>query len=157
MTSVREICAPGTYDADANTCFTMDMIKHIAKSYNKYISNKSSPSLSTKPNYIDITDDKKYVLKQILDRFKSVCGDDQVCITQQEFMNTIIMNNSNNKEEKIKLGDYVESSLLPVLPDNPTQWLNTTDINNLMKQYENYYSDFHFTGAVARNCIDLSF
>lgn len=146
------ICAPGKLDKENDTCFSMDDVLHIAKCLNDYLNKeRKSGTIYENMEPIQVTGNKKQMIRQILDRFKNVCGSDQKCITRQDFMLKIINNNTS-------LGEKMRKELfLPELPSNPNQWLSTTDINNIMKQYEAYYKDFYFTGAVPLDCTKLSF
>lgn len=146
---LKDVCAPGMYDKENNTCFTDDMVLHMANAYNAYVQEKM-PSM--KP--VHISNNKMQILKQLLERFDEVCHGDQVCLTKQDFMNSIIM---NDHRQGSAAEAFRNRAFRPVLPNKPTEWLSTTDINNIMKQYENVYPDFLFAGAVPRDCTHLDF
>lgn len=145
------ICAPNRYDPEHKTCFNTDQLVEMAKGYNRYITkNKLSPSNVKKIDIslINVKKNKKYLLEELLKRFKQVCGKNQFCLTKQDFMNEIV------KEMR---EDIDNNTFRPEGPKDPSEWLSTIDINNIMKQYENIYSDFKFFGAVPLNCNEISF
>lgn len=145
------VCAPSKYNPKLKSCFTDDQVFLLAKSYNKYISvNNLSVNRVENHNYdpIDLNLDKKSLLKEIHKRFQSVCNGNEACISKQAFMNELV--------DKV----FEELSNKTFRPDGPTkatEWLSTTDINNVMKQYEDIYTEFKFLGAVPLDCNDLEF
>lgn len=145
------VCAPSKYDRKNNTCFSTEDLIEIVKAYNLYISKSKLDPQSIKTfgsaDLIAIKPDKKYLLLELKKRFDNVCSD-QLCWTRQSFMNYI------EKEVKNKIND---NTFRPPGPVDSVQWLSTTDINKIMKQYENVYPDFEFIGAVPLDCNDLSF
>ena len=146
------VCAPQKYDKENNTCFTTEQLVEMVSAYNRYLT-KSKLSPYNKNNFsdadlINIKQNKKYLLLQLMARFKKVCNGDEVCLTQQSFMNEIV------KEMK---EDILNNTFRASGPNDPKEWLSTFDINNIMSQYEKIYPDFKFFGAVPLNCNDLSF
>lgn len=145
-------CAPGKYDSKNDTCFGIDEIIQIAGAYNRYLTkslltpNNINPSQS-KPNFITIKPDKQYLLQQMRNIFSSECGNDDHCLTRREFMREISMEVAKN----------INDSFRTEGPQNNTEWLNTSHIESLMRQYENVLPHFKFMGAVPLNCGDLSF
>jgi len=153
----KKYCAPGTYDSKNDTCFTDQQVRQIAEGYNAYIfKNKLSPgNLSNKRGgkgpivtLIEIKSDKKYLLNELRERFHNVCNGSDLCLSKQEFMNNIV----SSEYEKI-----VSTSFRPEGPEKAREWLSTSDIDQVMKQYENVYKDFKFMGAVPSDCSDVSY
>ncbi|XWV26159.1 putative thiol protease [Tupanvirus soda lake] len=145
-------CAPTRYDKENDTCFTMEQLLEMAAAYNRYLTkSKLNPNKTQNfgdANLINIKKDKKYLLLELVKRFEKVCDGDQYCLTQQSFMNEIV------KEMR---EDIINNTFRSYGPDDPKEWLSTTDINNIMMQYENIYKKFKFFGAVPLNCNELSF
>ena len=145
------ICAPAKYNSKLKSCFADEEVILLAKAYNKYISvNNLSIKRIGKLSYdpIDVNSDRKTILKELYKRFESVCNNDEMCISKQAFMDQLVD------------GVYDEITNKTFRPDGPTkatEWLSTTDINNIMKQYENMYSDFSFLGAVPLDCDELKY
>ena len=54
-----------------------------------------------------------------------------------------------NKEEIEKY------TFRPIAPEGKFEWLNTLNIDDVMKQYEKKYSDFEFLGTVPMDFDDL--
>lgn len=123
-------CAPSKKYKDGS-CFTIDSLIKMVNSY-----NKNNPD-----NIIDIKHDRKYLLKQLTSRLENVCRD-QLCWIRQDFV------------KNLKDDDILYNTFLPKGPFGTT-WLNTTNINNVMNQYEKVYPDFKFFGAVPIDFDDL--
>jgi len=51
----------------------------------------------------------------------------------------------------------VGRALRPEGPIDPTEWLSTSDIEEVLDQYENPFADFEFLGAVPADCAELDF
>ena len=123
---IDEKCAPGI-DFKEGSCFTVDQLKKMSLKINNF-ENK---------NIISIEDNKKNLLKQLNKYFdnKYRCGDQKCWIA------TDIIKDLNDDE----------ISLYTFRPDGPSkgyEWLSTTDINRVLKQYENIYEEFISYGAV---------
>ncbi|BCS83220.1 putative thiol protease [Cotonvirus japonicus] len=144
-------CAPGGYDNKNKTCFSLQQLIEMAKAYNRYV---SKTKLNPQKNYnfgkaglIDIKSDKKYLLSQFKDRFDKVCRGNEICLTQQAFMNEIV----GDMYQEISTETFrVEG------PDKSQEWLSSKDIDGIMKQYEKIYPNFKFLGAVPSNCDEVS-
>jgi hypothetical protein len=142
------ICAPDRKDKG---CFTLEELIELCKAYNRYITkNKLSPYPNklnnSKITLIQIKNNRDQLLNDLKKRFKDICSD-ELCITKQEFMNEIVPEMSN----------IVNNAFRPEGPGNPIEWLSTSDIDGIMKQYEKVYSDFLFLGAVPSDCHKHSF
>lgn len=147
----KSICAPGKYDSKNDTCLSNEQVMEMARAFNRYVAKKKlNPNEST--NYsidaINIKDDKKYLLTELLKRFNKICNGDQMCITRQAFMNEVI--------GEMKL-DIDNNTYRPKGPSNPKEWLGTENITEVMQQYEKIYPDFKFFGAVPFDCNDYEF
>ena len=84
---------------------------------------------------IDIKKEKKYLVLELTDRLKDVC-DDQICWLKQDFIKE--MNDLDAQEQTFR----------PEGPQGHFTWLNTTNIDQIMSQYEEKYKDFKFFGAI---------
>lgn len=119
-------CAPSkTYDNDAKTCFTLEQLVAMAQSYNKTIPT----------NKIKITNDKKDMLRQLINKLEKACNE-QVCLLRQPYV------------RQLKDLDILYNTFLPHGPSYKHQWLSTSDINQVMVQYSEKYKDFMFFGAL---------
>lgn len=127
-------CAPGK-KFNNGTCFTLDDLVLIAKSYNDLHSNDK----------ITIKNDKKYLLKKLTQKMDNNynCNEDQVC-----WINTKVVKNIDNPE-------LSKFTFRPNGPKKQYEWLSTSDINNVMIQYEKKYNDFKFFGAVPYDFEEL--
>jgi hypothetical protein len=136
-------CAPGHYDSKNQTCFTTEQLREMANGYNKYI-KKHQPNAIP----IDTKLDKRELLKEFKTRFQNICGDNEKCLTQLDFMKEILKETYEN---------IVNDTFRVEGPQGPKEWLATNHITKVIKQYENLYSDFLFLDAVPQDCNELSF
>lgn len=125
-------CAPGK-NYSKGSCFTIDNLVEISKAYNSNFDDK-----------INIREDKRYLLQELTNKLKDVCNNQQ-CWLKLKFM------------KDIKDKNLLKNTFRPKGPDTGIEWLSTSDINNVMKQYEQKYDDFKFLGAVPLDFMKLSF
>ena len=130
-------CAPIKKYSDGS-CFTLEDLKKISIAFNIHLDNGK-----VKGSKINITDNKKKLLKQLTKNLENVCND-QICWLKQEFINK--MNDKN-----------ILNTFRPDGPEGKFEWLNTLHINDVMSQYEDKYNDFKFFGAVPIDFDDLPF
>jgi len=126
-----EKCAPSKTYKDGS-CFTLKSLKKIAESYN--IKNPISK--------IKISDDKEALVKELENRMKDTCSD-QTCWLRTDFVKAM-------NDEEIE-----NNTFRPTGPDNKKEWLSTTDINNVVSQYQEKFKDFLFLGAVPADFLEL--
>jgi hypothetical protein len=135
MTEKKELCAPSKKYSEG-TCFSLEALIKIANAYNDMNAD----------NLIIIKNDKKYLLKQLINRLENIC-DDQVCWINQNFVKNIgdddILKNTFRPEGPGSQGNF--------------EWLSTSDIVNVVKQYEHIHPDFLFLGAVPIDFDDLPY
>lgn len=117
-------CAPGIKTKSVG-CFDRPALIRIVDDYNLRYPNK-------KINYNESATDTQ-IWNSIRDGLAGVCGDNEWCWLDQDFL-----------KEDVKVQDYYK----PPKPETQTKWLSTTDINRVMKQFENIYPDFAFMGTV---------
>lgn len=129
-------CAPSKKYTDGS-CFTIESLIKIAESYNNYTNTNKNPE-----KLIKITNSKKDLLKQLKDRITN-CGEDQLCWLDVKWIKQI--------------NDYEihNNTFRPKGPQGRFKWLSTTNINDIMEQYEHKYIDFKFLGAVPYDFEDL--
>ena len=150
---MENTCAPNRYDKKNNTCFSLDQLLELSSAFNRYYF-KNSVGVDQKTNMgstspINIKPDKKYLLMELRDRFKTVCNGNDSCMLEQSFMKEIVGEMRD---------DLVNNTFRSKGPNNgSTEWLSTLDIDNVMKQYQNVYSNFHFVGAIPADCHILKF
>lgn len=126
-------CAPGL-KYENNSCIPLNNLIKMAKAYNKkypddkIILDKTYETLNNSKY-------KKYLLNEFQKRLSNVCND-QICWFKQEFIKYY----DNIKELK-----YIYR---PKGPDGKFEWLNTSNINKVMDQYEKVYNNFVFIGAI---------
>jgi len=126
-------CAP---DKEGNrlTCYTIQQLKKIAREYNKNSSNKIKINNRT----------KEQLWNDIRNALANKCNN-EICWIDQDFIKK-----TNDKE-------LLTETFRPKMDsewknNNYTIWLNTDDINYVMKQYEKKYPDFIFIGSVPIDC-----
>jgi len=123
-------CAPSKKYTDGS-CFTVDSLKLIASKYNEKSKNK-----------IDITDDKQELVKDLTNAFSKTCD------TQSCWLRLDVVKNIDDK-------DIHENTFRPDGPEKKYEWLSTTNINDVLNQYEDLHKDFLFLGAVPNDFEEL--
>jgi hypothetical protein len=124
-------CAPNkNYDSNNDTCFTLEQVIEMVKSYNNSINNKNKQIILDNKNL-----NKKILLDQLIKKLPKNCNS-QECLLKEDF----IVNIDNF--------DLKFNTLRPLGPNNKTKWLSSSDINQIMIQYTYKYDDFIFFGAL---------
>jgi hypothetical protein len=127
-------CAPSKKYTDGS-CFTLKSLKKIAEAHNRFVGADSN-------NLIKIIDSKSELVKQLTNRITE-CNDDQLCWLDIKWI------------KQIKDYDIHNNTFRPKGPQGRFKWLSTTNINDIMGQYEEKYPDFKFLGAVPLDFEDL--
>jgi len=122
-------CAPSKTYKDGS-CFSLEALQSIAKSHNNNSNTK---------HHIKITNNKSELVKQLENILADKC-DNQVCWLRLAIVEQI--ENDSIKE------DIIEDTFRPDGPKKRYEWLSTSDINDVITQYQNKYKDFVFLGAV---------
>lgn len=126
-------CAPGV-NFEKGSCINKNLLNNIVDNFNlKYQDEK-----------IDKVDDKEDLVNNLEDKFKEKFGcNDQICWLNQSFV------------KKMKNKDLEKFTFRPVGPKRKLDWLSTTNINNVIDQYEKKHKDFIFLGAVPYDFQEL--
>ncbi len=122
-------CAPNNKFEDGS-CYTLESLQKIATAFNAQDKNKN--------NKINISNDKNELLNQLTKKI-SEC---QSC-----WLRTELVKNIND--------DNINETFRPVGPEGKKEWLSTTDINDVVEQYQEKYKDFVFLGAVPYDFMEL--
>ena len=127
-------CSPDVkVSSKCKSCFSKNDLIKMIKLY-----NKKNPSKK-----IIIKNKSQIQLWNILRKSLSSTCNKEVCWVDQNFID---MNTKSNLIKKFK----------PKFPEewkkNKNTWLSTTDINEVMKQYERLYRNFSFFGPVPVDC-----
>ena len=131
-------CAPSKKFSD-ESCFTIESLTRMSNAYNNKIKERKF-----KGELIDIKNDKKHLVLELTERLKEVC-DDQICWLKQDFI------------REIKDLDAQENTFRPEGPQGRFDWLSTSNIDDVMVQYEAKYKDFKYFGALPYDFDDLAF
>ena len=144
-TKADTMCAPGL-KFEAGSCIELPVLNECAKAYNAEPSNGNKIKLPKNLEILNPQKYKQYLVTELSKRMSDVCTS-QHCWTMQSFIQN--MNNALKKQ-------LLESTFRPESPSGKFTWLNTLNINDVMKQYENNkYTDFYFFGAVPMDFADL--
>jgi hypothetical protein len=123
----KRLCAPK--NNNNFTCFTKKSIIKMLRSWNDFYEND-------KINFRE-NDTLQTLWTNLDNKLKNICND-EFCWTKQQFM-------KNNDKE-------ILDEFRPEMPlnwkSNKNEWLNTLNIEAVMKQYEKKYDDFIFIGPV---------
>lgn len=132
-------CSPGKTFEDGS-CYTLELLGKMAIEYNKRVSNPSDHiALNGELAMRAPSQYKLYLLSEFKKRHED--------LTQKDWL-----------EEKFMKGipdDEKETVFRPDGPNGRFEWLSTLDINKVLKQYEEKYSDFEFMGAVPIDFDDI--
>ena len=125
-----EKCAPSKKYADGS-CFSHTTLKKIAKKYNeKNINNK-----------INIDLPKETLVNELENKLSNKCNE-QTCWLRLDIVKEIEKDNEQEYE------DMVNYTFRPKGPSKKYDWLSTTNINDVIEQYQAMHDDFVFLGAV---------
>lgn len=125
-------CAPGK-NFNEGSCIDKESLKNIAENFNEEYNQN-----------IDINLNKNELVDTLEKNFKKKFDcDDQLCWLNQSFVKRI-----NNPQ----LSKY---TFRPEGPKKKYEWLSTTNINDVVEQYENDVDDFLFLGAVPYDFQEL--
>jgi len=131
MQNKNDKCAPSKKFID-ESCFTLESLKLIASKYNE----------QNKTNKINITNNKKQLVSDLTNVFSKNCS------TQSCWLRLDIVKNINNE-------DILENTFRPEGPLKKYDWLSTTNIDDVLNQYEKLHKDFVFLGAVPNDFEEL--
>ena len=130
-------CAPGK-KYENGSCFIMNEILVLCKAYNKHNVNDQIDTYNKS---------KKQLIMSLTNKLNNVCND-QICWLKQDFVKN--------------LNDNVKNKLMTSVfrPEGPGsygnfKWLNTTNINEVMTQYETIYKDYKWFGALPADFNDI--
>lgn len=129
-----EKCAPSKNYKDGS-CLSLKSLKVIAENYNKKNNDK-----------INISDDKNLLVESLEKKLANKC-DNQTCWLRLDIVKEI-------ENEKIK-EDIENNTFRPNGPAKKFEWLSTTDINDVVSQYQEKHKDFLFLGAVPADFEEL--
>lgn len=135
-------CAPSKKFNDGS-CISLDILIHMAEIYNE--SNKNKIILSSKLETLNPKKYKRYLVKEFSQRLDDIC-DNQRCWIKQDFVKRM--------DKKIK-NDLSKNTYRPKGTQGRFDWLSTTNIDQVIKQYEDKYQDFKFLGTVPIDFDDL--
>lgn len=127
-------CAPDI-NSEGVTCYSKEDLVYLIKAY-----NKKRP----KTHHIKIQNKSKKDLWLDLNNKLSKDCNNEWCWLEQNFVPAPYAKK------------HLKETFRPEMPnewkENPFEWLTTTDINKVMKQYEKKYPSFLFMGPVSSDC-----
>jgi hypothetical protein len=126
-------CAPGV-KFESGSCILLDTLIVYAKAYNKKYPDNAIV-LHPKFEILNPSNYKKYLLRELQSRI----GSSQSAWHKHHIVADI---DSTHREKLVK------HTFRPSGPKGKFEWLNTHQIDNVMKQYEIKYNEFKFLGTV---------
>lgn len=132
-------CAPGRNDK--LSCYTREQLVKIAEAYNK----KYCKGKSKKVNCIKIKGKSKSKLWNEIGKHLSNECESEICWRDQDFVKML-------NDHEIKYETFRPNMPSTWKNSGYIEWLSTTDINQVMKQYEKEYPEFLFIGPLPRDC-----
>ncbi len=130
--NLNKRCAPSKTDT-THSCFSFKDLIRIAKKYNEDDNNKN------KININNIS--KKEIVKELEKRITNC--DNHAC-----WLNTYLVKSLNDD-------NINKNTFRPEGPVKKNEWLNTTHINEVLKQYTYVYPEFTFLGTVPYDFEEL--
>lgn len=134
-------CAPGKKFTDGS-CIPYEFLLEYVKVFNKNKPDKEI-KMSNRLDTLNPNKHKQYLLKQ-LETAIPECNDD-ICWLRQDFVKQM-------KEYKKEIKNIFRPEFGKA---GKFEWLNTLNIDDVMKQYENQYNSFKWLGAVPIDFYDL--
>lgn len=135
-------CAPSKkYSEDS--CFTLESLIDMSNAFNNYVDMGKINKTKIIFNVNGTDNLKKELVKQLNNRLKDIC-EDQLCWVRQDFVKL-----TKNKK------DITKNTFRPIGPQGRFSWLSTSDIDNVVNQYESIYPDFKYLGTVPMDFDDL--
>lgn len=135
-------CAP-TNKFEFGSCIRLKVLVEMARAYNSMFPD-SEIKLDDTIETLNPQKYKKYLIKNFKDKLKNKCKT-QKCWSEQSF----IKNMQNAYKEELEKYTWRPSG-----PDKGNEWLNTLNIDGVMKQYEKKYPDFKYLGTMPRDWLD---
>lgn len=130
---INKKCAPNKIYKDGS-CMPIESLIKIAKKWN--IKNKDK---------INIIEDKQYLVNELDSKLQNKCSN-QLCWLRLDLVKELEDNE-----------DLLNNTFRPLGPKGKYDWLSTTDIDNVIAQYQEKYPEFLFLGAVPYDFEDLKF
>lgn len=146
-TTSNEKCAPGQIFEDGS-CISLNILINMAEAHNAEMADrklsdktiKLYPSLET----LNRSKYKRYLLSQF-EKLYEGC-DDQICWTKQDFV---------KRMGQLQQEELTKFTFRPKGPKGKFEWLNTLNINDVMRQYEDKYPEFKYLGTVPMDFDDI--
>ena len=121
---IKTSCGPGR--ENDFTCYNNKALFYLKKKWNiKY------------PTNLITSNSPRVIWNSLNNNLKHICRRESCWLRREFIKNTL----------PFELSHYTFAPKAPLKwRENPMEWLNSEDINNVMNQYENCYSDFDFIG-----------
>jgi hypothetical protein len=137
-------CAPSK-EFNNGSCITLSGLIGMAISYNHMYDDKIK--LSSKLHTLNPDRYKRFLIKQ----FNNSKQLSRICNNQRCWLKQPFIKNIDNRIAE----DLMENTHRPPSPQGRFTWLNTVNINKVMRQYEYLHKDFNFIGALPIDFNDL--
>lgn len=130
-TNTTSHCSP-IVKRQGTSCYTRASLLRIAELYNEAHAN----------NKLDLSVSETKLWKALHARMMTACGDDESCWIEQPFLKT-----AGNSQVAKHLQQLFKPKKPSTWENNPTEWLNTNDIQAVMQQYEQSDNSYRFVGV----------
>lgn len=144
MADVNMRCAPSKQFQNGS-CIRLPLLVEMAKAYNsdnpKNKINVSNNENQTHEEY------KEFLVNEFKEKLSGKCKN-QLCWIEQPFI---------RKLEKKLVAELQEDTFRPDGPQGKFTWLNTTNIDGVVKQYERKFPNFKFLGAVPLDFYEINY
>lgn len=149
-------CAPGII-YNGKSCISINILENMIDLYkNKYPKEKINIIFNGITHNLEISDS---IITNKLEQIKKFNP-----ITYKKHIVDILSQLLKNSKQidwisipifkelrKNNYNDLLNNTFKPIGPANNNKWLSNFDIQDIFAQYENYYKDFKFLGAIPRD------
>ncbi len=141
-----KLCAPSKQFKDGS-CIDLNILVKMVQILNRNLAKENQIELNSdiQAKHPDLY--KKYLVKKLKIKLQKKCSKEgQQCWIEQPFIKDL----DKKLQEELK-----EHTFRPKGPNGSFKWLDTFNINDVMKQYEDKYSDFKYLGTVPIDFDDI--
>lgn len=135
-------CAPSRTGREGTTCFNADELEVLAHAWNDTPAGRQRPIDIPDPLTVTDEDRKSRLHAELLSRFQPFCNSAEYCWLDNKELNASL------KQISPGLHRLIHASILkPKGTPGKNDWLSTTEIDNVMIQYEELFPDFKYLGC----------
>lgn len=148
MEDNNEVCAPGV-NFLGGSCISLELLEDMISIYNSEHDDKMDMKQYEHMKKLNPVTYKKKLVGLMENKMKNYKCDTHTCWLTLPFFKKLSSDKNTQKLHK--------HTFRPHGPKNTTEWLNNYNIGDVFEQYEIYYPNFKFMGALPRDFDDYTF